>query len=140
MNKAAKWFVPVAVVALIWNLLGCAAYLFDVMLSPEDLAKMTEAQQAMYAARPGWSVAATAVAVWLGVAGCVGLILRKKWSLPMLAGSLLGVVVQDISLFVLSDAGALAGSAAYVMQGIVLAIAIGLVLMSRYGIRREWLT
>ena len=139
MNKAAKWFIPVAVVALIWNLIGCAAYLFDVMLTPEDLAKMTEAQQAMYAARPGWSVAATAVAVWFGVAGCVGLILRKKWSLPLLVISLLGVVVQDVSLFVLSDTGALAGGAVYVMQGIVLLIAIGLVFMSRLGIRREWL-
>jgi len=41
MNTTPKWFVPVAVVALLWNLIGCWAYLQDVMVTPEQLAKMT---------------------------------------------------------------------------------------------------
>ncbi|QQS41390.1 MAG: hypothetical protein IPM63_00090 [Acidobacteriota bacterium] len=93
MNKAPKWFVPVAVVALIWNLLGCVAYLFDVMMSPEDIANLSAAEQALYASRPAWAVAATAVAVWFGALGCVGLVLKKRWSLPVLALSLAGVIV-----------------------------------------------
>jgi hypothetical protein len=63
-----KWFRPLAVVALIWNLLGCAAYLADVTLTAEDVARMTPAQQELYAARPKWAVAATATAVWAGAA------------------------------------------------------------------------
>ena len=46
------WFRPVAVVALLWNLLGCVAYLADVTMKPEDIAKLTEAQQALMASRP----------------------------------------------------------------------------------------
>mgnify|MGYP007034171025 CR=1 FL=1 len=55
MEQAPKWFLPVAITALLWNLIGCAAYLSDVMLTPDALAKMTAAQQAMHDARPAWS-------------------------------------------------------------------------------------
>ena len=140
MNKAPRWFVPVAVVALIWNLLGCAAYLYDVMLSPEALAQMTEAQQAMYEARPSWAVAATAVAVWFGALGCVGLILRKRWAFPVLCLSLLGVVFQDVALIMIGNAVGGLGAAVYGMQGLVLLVAIGLVLLSRKALQQEWLT
>lgn len=139
MNPAPKWYLPVAILALLWNLLGCAAYLGDVMLTPDDIAKMSPAQQALYAARPAWAVAATAIAVWGGAAGCLGLVLRKRWALPLLLLSLAGVIVQDVALFVLSSAAAQAGTVAYVLQGLVLAIAIGLVLLARKAIARGWI-
>lgn len=139
MVQPPKWFKPVAIIALLWNLLGCAAYLSDVMISPEALAQMTLAQQAMYAARPAWAVAATAVAVWFGAAGCLGLILRKRWASPVLAASLAGVIVQALAIFVISDAGAQAGAVAYAMQGVVLMIAIGLVLLARKAAAQGWL-
>lgn len=56
------WFKVIAVLALLWNLLGCFAFFSDLRISPEDLAKLPEAQQALYAARAGWAVAATAIA------------------------------------------------------------------------------
>jgi hypothetical protein len=140
MHKSPKWFVPVAVAALLWNLLGCLAYLHDVTLTPADVAKLGAAQQSMYAARPAWAVGATAVAVWFGALGCVGLILRKRWSLPILALSLLGVIVQDIALFGLSGLSASIEPVVYVLQGVVLLIAIGLVLMSRQGRAAQWLS
>jgi len=140
MNTAPRWFVPVAVVALIWNLLGCAAYLYEVTLSPEALAQLTEAQKAVYEARPSWTVAATAVAVWFGALGCVGLILRKRWAFPVLCLSLLGVVAQDIALIMIGNAVGGLGATVYVMQGLVLVIAIGLVFLSRKALQQEWLT
>jgi len=140
MNKAPKWFLPVAGVALLWNLVGCAAYLSDVMLTPDDVAKMDAAQQALYASRPAWAVAATAVAVWGGAAGCVGLLLRRRWALPLLLASLAGLVVQNLGLFVLSDAASLAGPGVVALQGMVMLIAIGLVLLARRAIARGWIT
>lgn len=139
MNPAPKWYLPVAILALLWNLLGCAAYLGDVMLTPDDIATMSPAQQALYAARPAWAVSATAIAVWGGAAGCLGLVLRKRWALPLLVLSLAGVIVQDVALFVVSSAAAQAGTVAYVLQGLVLAIAIGLVLLARKAIARGWI-
>ncbi len=138
MEQPPKWFLPVAIAALLWNLVGCAAYLSDVMLTPEDVAKMSAAQQALYATRPAWSVAATAIAVWGGAAGCLGLIARTRWATPLLIASLAALIVQDASLFVLSAAAETA-PAAPVLQGLVLLIAIGLVLLARKAAARGWI-
>lgn len=140
MSGVPRWFQAVAIVALVWNLLGCAAFVLDLMLTPEALAAMPAEQQALYAARPGWAVAATGVAVLGGVVGCVGLLRRRKWVLPVFVLSLAGIVAQDIALFVLVDGAKLAGPVAVAMQAVVLAVGIALVLLSRWGIARGWLT
>ena len=140
MNTSPTWFRPVAVVALLWNLLGCAAFLADATVTSERLSKMTAAQQTLYAARPSWSVAATAVAVLLGAAGCIGLILRRKWSTWALVLSLVGVVAQDLWLFVLSGAVGQVGVVAFVTQGLVLVISVALVVLARRASARGWVS
>ncbi len=140
MGKAPGWFMPVVGVALLWNLLGCAAFAMDAMMAPADVARLDPAQQALYAARPAWTLVATAVAVIGGALGCIGLLMRRRWALPVLVLSLLGVIVQDIALFVLVDGATLAGPVAVVLQAVVLAVAIGLVLLARTAIRRGWVT
>lgn len=137
MEKPAKWYLPVCIFAFLWNLIGCAAFLSDVMLTPEDIAAMDATQQALYNSRPVWAVAATALAVCAGAIGSLGLILRKRWAALLLELSLAGVIVQDIGLFVLS--GVDAGTAVMAMQGVVLLIAIGLVVLSRKTIAQRWI-
>jgi hypothetical protein len=132
-------FKVVAALALLWNLLGCFAFFSDLRFSPEDLAKLPEAQQALYAARPGWAVAATAMAVFGGALGSMGLLLRKKWAFFVFLLSLLGILVQDFGLFVLAGGASLAGPVALVLQAVVLAVGIGLVLLGREGIAHDWL-
>jgi hypothetical protein len=137
--KTPTWLKVVAAVALLWNLLGCLAFYSDLRLSPEELAKLPESQQTLYAARPAWAIAATAVAVICGVLGSLGLLLGKRWALPVFVLSLLGILVQDFGLFVLAEGASLAGPVAVVMQAIVLAVGIGLIWCSRQGIARGWL-
>ncbi|MBN8716735.1 MAG: hypothetical protein J0I72_02450 [Stenotrophomonas sp.] len=139
MNAPPKWLKPLAVVALLWNLLGLTAFATDLSLSATDLAKLPAAQQELYASRPAWAVAATALAVIAGALGSLGLLLRKRWAFPVLLASLLGILVQDINLFVLTDGARLGGSVVLSMQGVVLAVGIALVLLSRKGIKAGWL-
>lgn len=139
MNKPPVWFYVVAVLALLWNLLGCLAFAMDLMLKPADVAAMSEAQQALYAARPAWALVATAVAVGAGALGCIALLLRRRWAFVLFVASLIGLIAQDIGLFVLVDGATLAGPVAVVMQGIVLVIAVALILLSRRAIARGWL-
>jgi hypothetical protein len=134
-----KWFLPVGIVALLWNLIGCAAYLADVMMSPEAVAQMTAAQQEMYAARPSWAVAATAVAVWFGAAGCVGLLLRKRWATPLFITSLAALIVQNVWLFLMSGVPQV-NLVAAVLQACVLLIAVGLVLLGRKAAAQGWIS
>lgn len=138
MNKPPKWFTVVALIALLWNLLGCVAFIFDLLLTPEDVAKLPAAQQVLYNARPLWAVASTALAVFGGVLGCIGLLVRKKWAFPIFIASLAGILVQDFGLFILVDGASLAGPVAVVMQSVVLVIAVALILLSRKAIARGW--
>jgi hypothetical protein len=137
VSATPRWFRPVAIVALIWNLLGCFAYLSDVTMKPEDIAKLTQAEQALVASRPAWSIGGTAVAVWFGAAGCVGLILRKRWATWLLIASFVGVLLQD--LWFLRHAFSMTSAVAIVLQGVVLVVSIGLVYLARLGSARGWL-
>jgi hypothetical protein len=138
MGTPSKWYTPVTIIALIWNLIGCLAFLSDVLMTPETIAQLTAAQQELYASRTLWSTAATAVAVWGGAAGSLGLILRKSWAMPFLIASLIGLIVQDFGLFVLTNAAKLAGPVAFVLQGLVLLVAVGLVILARKAAARGW--
>jgi len=109
------------------------------MLAPEAIAKLTVAQQARHASRPLWPIAATAVAVWLGAAGCGDLIMRRRRAIPALSAFLAGVAFQDVWLFGLSGAAAQAGAVAFALQGLVLLIASGLVMLGRRALTRGWI-
>jgi hypothetical protein len=139
MQNPPKWFMTVAVLAFGWNLLGCMAFIGDVMVTPEAIAMMTPDQQQLYASRTAWSTSATAIAVWGGAAGSLGLMLRKRWAKPLLFASLLGVVVQDFGLFVMTKAASFAGPVAFALQGLVLAVAVALLLLARTGIAKGWI-
>jgi hypothetical protein len=138
VEQPPKWYRPVAVVALLWNVIGCVAFLSDATMKPADVAKLSAAMQAMYNTRPAWSIASTAIAVFLGALGSLGLLMRKRWATPLLVISLAAVIVQDIWLFGMSGAAAAAGAVAYVLQGLVLLIAIGLVMLGRRAAARGW--
>lgn len=137
MSTPSKWFTPVAILALLWNLLGASAYLMDVTMSPEAVAKLGEAERAMYASRPAWFVVAYASAVWFGVAGSLGLLLRKRWATPLFLLSLLGLIAQDLALF--SRPEVRADLTVILLQGLVLAIAVSLLLLSRRSDREGWI-
>lgn len=140
MSSKPSWFKPVAIVALLWNLLGCVAYLTDVTMSAEAIAQLTPEQLALYQSRPSWAVSATAVAVWGGALGSIGLFLLKRWAVPVLAASLAGIVVQDLALFVLTSAAAQGGAAVFVLQGIVLVVGVGLLVLARRAAASGWLS
>ena len=68
----------VGVVSLVWHLMGCANYLFQATMSPDTLAGLSAAQQAIISDRPAWATGAFAVAVFGGAIGSILLLLRKR--------------------------------------------------------------
>ncbi len=118
----ARSFWIVSIVALAWNLLGVAAYLAHVSLSAEDLAAMTEAERALYTGAPAWVTGAYAIAVFGGTLGCVGLLLRKAWALPVFVASLVGIVAQMGYSLLFQDTIEVMGAAVIVMPLVVILI------------------
>jgi hypothetical protein len=139
MTTLPKWYMPISIIALIWNLLGCFAFLSDVMMTADDISRLTTSQQELYASRPMWAVIAYAIAVWGGAAGSLGLILRHRWAMQMFVASLVGLIVQDFGLFFLTKVATIVGPAAFFIQGSVLLIAIGLLVLALKALKRNWI-
>lgn len=135
-QAAPKWLNWVVVIALLWNLLGFAALAMDSLQMGPPL---TPEQAAYAAAVPIWAKAASWIAVGAGIAGCLLLLRRQTRAVLAFAVSLLALVVQDVQMFVVADAGTLFGSTPMVMQAMVALIAAFLLWLAVSGRRKGWL-
>lgn len=126
--------------ALVWNLIGLVIYVGQVTISPEALARMTEAQQQFFVSTPTWATAAFAIAVNAGVLGSLFLLLRKSWAVPMFALSLLAIIVQDVDAFLMRNAFGVLGINGLIIPSMVFVIAIALLLYARSTKARHWLS
>jgi len=82
------WFRIVAVLLLLWGLIGVGGFVADRMVGPAQLAAMTDYDRAFYAARPAWSVWAYGIATVTGLAGGAMLLLGRRVALPLYTASL----------------------------------------------------
>ena len=142
MNNAKRMSTGLKVFAwlmVLWNGIGVAAFFSQLMMTPEMIAQLPEAQQAVYRDIPVWSYAAYALAVFGGLIGSILLALGKKLALPVLVISLAGVLVQQYYNFVVIDAICIMGWGIVVMPVIVTVIALLLVIISQRGTRSGWL-
>ena len=136
--EAPKWFMIVAVVLFIWNLLGVMAYLAQVTMSPEALAALPEAQRQIMESTPAWATAAFAIAVNGGVLGCLLLVLKKNLAGYLLQLSLAGVLVQMFHSFFMSNSFEVFGPGGLIMPVIVLVIAVFLVWLAATAKTNRW--
>ena len=72
-----------AIASVLFMLVACAGYLLTVTVDP---ASLPIDQRAMVEAQPMWMMAAYAIAVWVGLAGAVMLVLRRKLARAVAAG------------------------------------------------------
>ncbi|MEM7083560.1 MAG: hypothetical protein AAF465_12580 [Pseudomonadota bacterium] len=117
----------IAIVALIWNILGLLAFVAHLLITPDIIAAMPEARQALYLNAPGWLNVAFGSAVIGGTLGALGLVLKKSWSIPLLIVSLIGVLAQHYHSFFMSNTFDVLGQSAMVMPIVVIAICVFLV-------------
>ncbi|MDP3360430.1 MAG: hypothetical protein Q8S41_13885 [Lutibacter sp.] len=94
-NKPTSAFWIISVVALLWNIMGVAAYLGQAYMTDEVLKLLPEGEQAYYENVPAWVTGAFAIAVFAGVFGCVGLLMRKNWATVLFVISLIAVIAQS---------------------------------------------
>jgi hypothetical protein len=132
------WYWVAAVCALLFECLGCFFYLAEVRLTPEQIAMLPLDQAAMLSARPAWYYAAFAGAVWVGLTGTVGLLLRKTWAVPALLISLIAVIVQYSAILMVPGMRTI--SSDELLGPIVVAlISYGIFMLARLAKRRGWL-
>ena len=125
-SKPTTVFWVVGILATIWNLLGVGAYLGNAFATEETMAAMPKPDQDYMANMPAWVTAAFAIAVWFGLIACIGLLMRKKWAVPLFMLSLLGVLGQQVYNFFIQDDVSLEGTA-LIMPIVVILVSIFLV-------------
>jgi predicted permease len=139
LNKPRAAFWIIAVITLIWNIMGVMAYLEQAYMTNEDRALLPEAEQALYSDIPAWFTAAFAFAVFGGLLGALALLLRKKWATSLFILSLLGIIIQMIYHFFISNAMDVYGPRGLIMPSMVLIIGFFLVWYSKKVTAHGWL-
>lgn len=139
-SGAPKWFLIVGIIALVWNLLGVFAYIMQQTMSPADLAALSEAERSLYETTPAWATAAFAIAVHGGALGCLALVFKKSWALPLLVISLAAVLVQMVHAFFISNSIEVFGPGGMIMPVMILVIAVYLVFLARSAKEKGWIS
>lgn len=127
-----------AVLLLVWNLLGVMAYLMQVTMSPEVIAALPEAERQIYENTPAWATAAFAVAVNCGTLGCLLLLLKRNLGGLFLRLSLAGVLVQMYHAFFVANSFEVFGPGGIVMPVLVIIIAVYLVILAAKAKANRW--
>ena len=128
-----------AVLAMLWNVLGLVVFLVEAGMTPELLATLPEAQRAIHLATPDWLRVVFGIAVVAGVAGALGLLLRRRWAAPAFLLSLLAVLVQLVAGYLVTPAWSLTGAAGLVQPVLQVVISLALYGHARRASVRGWL-
>jgi hypothetical protein len=144
MNDEAKstvpsWYWVVAAIALIWNLLGCAAFAMELFAQEAAMESMTDVQREWARSLPGWIYLIYGAAVGTGVAGSITLFLRRTWAVSLFGISLAAVLVQMIYSMLIAGGLQAMGPSGAVMPTVVIALAAALLWFSFLARRKSWL-
>ena len=134
------WLISGA--ALIWNLFGMIIYVGQVSATPEGLAaaNYTAEQIAFLETTPAWVTSAFAISVTTGVLGCVALLLRKAWALPLFVISLVAVLAQNIYSFIIKDVTTVFGTTPVIIQSMVIVIGAALIWYAARLKSKRWIS
>ena len=133
-----SWFKAAAIIALVWNLLGVMVFVGHMMMTPEKIAQLPLAEQALYDAVPLWATIAFAFAVFGGALGSLALLMKKSHCYPLFIASFVGVIVQQVHSFFISNSYEVYGLGGTIMPIMVVVIALALMLFSAKGHKHHW--
>lgn len=140
-SKIPTWFWIVAVLGLLWNAMGVFAFISDLTMTPEKLALYTPEQQAALADYPAWTKIIYGIATIAGLLGCIGVLMRKSWAVPLFLASLIAVIVQQAhSIFITRAVEVFGAGVAIVFPVVIIILSFVLLIFARIARGRNWLT
>ena len=117
--------------------MGVLAYLSQAYMTDEVLKTLPEADQAWYNNVPAWVTAAFAIAVFAGTLACIGMLLRKAWSVKLFILSFIAVIVQQVYNFFIQDFVELSGQRMY--MPIIIVVIAGFLMWYSKGLKEKGL-
>ncbi|MGB5983639.1 MAG: hypothetical protein WBG46_15995 [Nonlabens sp.] len=92
-------FWIIALVFLLWNLIGMAFFFTEMFASDMIVAQMNDHQAAIYENRPAWYMGNYAMAVFGGVMACIALLFKHRSAVWAAAISFLALIISTIYNF-----------------------------------------
>jgi magnesium-transporting ATPase (P-type) len=135
-RPVASWFIIAAVGSLLFMGLGCVSYLMHVLADP---ASLPLDQRAAFEAEPAWVTAAYAVAVWVGLAGSILLVMRRKAAEWLLLISLIAVLVWLAGLLLVGPLRDSMSANDLIVALVVTALTWTVFWFARHSRQRAWL-
>lgn len=139
INKPTSAFWIIGAVALLWNIMGVVAYLGQAYMTDEVLKALPLTEQEYYNNLPAWVTASFAIAVFAGLLGCLGLLMRKKWATFLFVISLVAVIVQSAYNLFMQEFVEVSGEK-MIWPILVFLIATLLVFLSRKAAKEGWIS
>lgn len=134
------WFRIVALVLVLWGLMGCFACLQQWRLGAEAMGPASAYDRALFAALPVWYNPLYTLAVGAGLAGAILLYMRKYVARTAFLVSLVAVVAQFGWLFASTDIIAAKGAAMVVPFPVfIVAVAAFSVWLAGHAKRKGWI-
>jgi hypothetical protein len=132
----AAWFMVAAILSLLFMGLGCVSFLMHVLADTNNLPLD---QQAAYAAEPAWVTGAYAIAVFVGLAGAVLLLLKRKLAEPLLLLSLAAVLIWLAGLLLVTPLRESMSANDLLVAIVVCALTWTIYWFARHSRQRGWL-
>jgi len=133
-------FWVIAIIALLWNLMGVFQFFSATVLLETVVAALPKEQADLYTGMPMWYLVVFAIAVFSGFLGCITMLLKKRITISLFGISLLTVLVAQGYWLIGTEAMTIIGMSAIVMPLVVIAVSIFLYYYSKGAARNGWLT
>jgi len=133
-------FWVISATALLWNLIGVAQYLTQAFMSDTTKALLPSDQLKLLTQTPAWLNGIFAVAVFGGLIGCVGLLLKKRWAKAFFGFSLAAVLIQMGYSIFNTKAIEVYGIASLFMSIFIIIVAILLFLFAKQAASKKWIS
>lgn len=127
-----RYFIVIAIVLLLWNLMGLAAFAMQYTADLTELAKSDPVTAQAFAAMPAWVWIAYAIAVGAGTLGAILLLMKKAAAASLFLLSLIAVVVQFGYTFLGTDLLALKGPSVIAFPAFIMVMAVVQLLYARH--------
>ena len=128
----APWHLwVVAILAVLWNAMGCFDYYATQSQMESYMSQFTPEQLEYFYGFPTWVDACWAVAVWGSLLASLLLLVRKAWAVWLFGLAILGMIGTSIYSFGLSSGMELMGSGAMAFTAVIWVIALFLFFYSK---------
>jgi hypothetical protein len=135
-QPVARWYTLAALASLLFMLLGCAAFMLEVLTDP---ASLPLDQRAAHEAQPMWLILANGIAVGAGLAGSLLLVLRRRLAEPLMLASLVAVAIWLAGLLLVPRLRDMLGTDDIAVAIVVALITWTIFWFARHSRQRSWL-